>query len=119
MSVSQPQPTPSDALHHILQSAAGHKWVFLVFSGHDCPVCDRLRQQLPWFADTYRQQLDLLLVDIRKHPSLATEYAIIGIPTVMVYRQGMPVLVQTGVDSRNELKKMLKTATDRVNSLHP
>ncbi|MEO5354969.1 MAG: thioredoxin family protein [Magnetococcus sp. XQGC-1] len=102
--------SPSASLKKMLGTAAANKFIFLVFSGKNCPLCTVLRQHLPWFAETYRQQAEVVVVDAHKYPALAEEYAIFSIPTVMVYQKGVRLQKQVGVSTRERLKEMLSAA---------
>ncbi len=106
----RPRLSPSASLKENLDTAAPDKLIFLIFSGNNCPLCTVLRQHLPWFAETYRQQVEIVVVDARKHTGLAEEYAIFSIPTVMVYKKGIRLQKQVGVSTRAALKELLAAA---------
>ncbi|MFN3078080.1 MAG: thioredoxin family protein, partial [Alphaproteobacteria bacterium] len=108
--------SPSASLQKMLDTAAANKFIFLVFSGKNCPLCTVLHQHLPWFAETYRQQAEVVVVDARKHPGLAAEYAIFSIPTVMVYQKGMRLQKQVGISTREKLKELLSAAQTAARS---
>ncbi|MBF0161502.1 MAG: conjugal transfer protein TraF [Magnetococcales bacterium] len=104
------RPSPGEALQKKLAAAAADILIFLIFSGDNCPLCTVLRQHLPWFAETYRRQVEVVVVDARKHAGLAEEYAIFSIPTVMVYRKGVRLQKQVGISTRAALKELLSAA---------
>lgn len=99
-----------EALRRILQDTAYSKLVFLIFSGKNCYVCQKLHQHLPWFAETHRNQIDVIVVDARNHTTLAAEHAINNIPTVMVYQKGVRISRDVGVGSREKLQEILRSA---------
>lgn len=107
----QPHLTPSASLQKIIHNATPDKAVFIIFSDHDCGLCTILRQHLPWFAETYRNQIDVIGADVQKHPELAREYAIHTIPTVIVYKNGKKVLKEVAVSSKEQLIKMVESVS--------
>ncbi len=108
--------SPSASLKKKLATAAPDKFIFLVFSGNNCPLCTVLRQHLPWFAEHYRQQAEVVVVDAHKHAGLAEEYAIFSIPTVIVFQKGVRLQKQAGVSTRAGLKKLLAAAETATQS---
>lgn len=108
---SRLQQTPSASLQKIVRDATPDKSVFLVFSGKNCSLCTVLRQYLPWFAETYRNQINVVVVDVQKHAGLAMEYAIHSIPTVIVYKNGAKILKEVAVSSKEKLKEMVQFST--------
>ncbi|MBF0152147.1 MAG: thioredoxin family protein [Magnetococcales bacterium] len=102
--------TPSESLRSILRNTPHHKLVFVIFTGKSCFVCEKLRQHLPWFANAHREKIHVMAIDTQKHPDLSTEYGVFAIPTIVVFSKGERILTEMGVDSKDQLKSMLKTA---------
>ncbi|MBF0425120.1 MAG: thioredoxin family protein [Magnetococcales bacterium] len=101
---------PSASLKKILRDTPPHKLVFVIFSSKECFVCEKLRQHLPWFANANRENIQVMAVDVRKYPDLTIEYGVTGVPTILVFARERLILTEAGVDSKSQLKKLLKAA---------
>ena len=107
----------TDSLGSLVARASASKLVFLVFSTKDCHYCVLLRKLLPWFADTYRDQIEVIMVDVRKHPHVVTTYGIRGVPTLQVYANNEKLLSKSGKQSKKNLKEMLHIAKSKSDKL--
>ncbi|MBF0134974.1 MAG: thioredoxin family protein [Magnetococcus sp. DMHC-1] len=106
--------TPSESLRRVLHETPHHKLLFVIFSGKQCFVCEKLRQHLPWFANSHREKIHVMVVDVQRYPELTTEYGITGIPTIMVFAKGNRIHTAIGVSSKSELKKILKETSKAI-----
>jgi len=72
-----------------------------------CGPCKMLGPVLESYAKQ-NPTLKILKVDIDNHPELAREFAIMSVPTLMVFKEGNKVKKETGFRNTNELDDLLK-----------
>ena len=71
-----------------------------------CPPCRTLAPQFERGAKL-RPKYRFAKVDVDSQPALASKHAIRSIPTLMVFRDGAPVAVQSGVIGAAQLTEAL------------
>jgi len=64
------------------------------------PIIDEL-------ADEYDGKIGFFKVDVDQNPKTATKYGVMSIPTLLIFKDGLPVTNIVGVRSKAELKKSL------------
>ena len=71
--------------------------VLVDFSAEWCGPCKTLAPILKQFAGNYAEKVRVIKVDVDKNPSVAAQYQIQGVPTMILFKQGKPVWRQSGV----------------------
>lgn len=64
------------------------------------PVIEQLAQE--------EDSLSVAKLNVDEAPSIAAEYAISAIPTVMVFKDGAPVATSVGVKTKEQLLEMIR-----------
>jgi thioredoxin-like negative regulator of GroEL len=65
------------------------------------PILDQLSSHL-------REQLQVVKVDTDKYPALASQYGIQALPTLVLFKQGLPVHRMEGVQQAGQLIQQLQ-----------
>lgn len=78
-------------------------WV-VDFSATWCGPCRMLEPNLVELSKEY----NVLQVDVDKFPDLATQYGILAVPSLFVFKDGKISKQSTGYKSVEELKEMIK-----------
>lgn len=73
------------------------------FWSPSCGPCRRLLPALEALAETY----NVAKVNCADHPDLAVEHNITAVPTLIFYKNGQEMRRVQGVQSQDELKKVL------------
>ena len=63
------------------------------------PIIDSVAEEL---------NLNVIKVDVDEHEDLASEYGVMSIPTLLLFKDGELVKKNTGFINKNELKEWLK-----------
>jgi thioredoxin 1 len=70
------------------------------------PVLDELKAEL---GDRVR----IIKIDVDKNIELATQMKVMGVPTLMLYKNGRQLWQQAGVQSKDALKKIIENAENQ------
>ncbi len=92
--------------------AADDKPFCAIFSADWCPDCRVLKAVLPGLEEEYGDRYRFTVVDRDEYPSLAEEYDVLGIPSLVVLRKGQ--VLGTYI---NRLRKTRRQITDFLDSL--
>lgn len=85
-----------------------NKETFLLdFSAEWCVPCQHLGKVLDDMEEDYRGKVCFYKVDIDEHPSLAEELSIRSVPTLMLFKNGEPVDVMIGAQSKAKIISFL------------
>lgn len=74
--------------------------------------CGPCQMQAPILEDLANEvsQVTIAKIDVDDNPDLARKYRVMSIPTLMVFRDGNPVVSAVGMQSKETLKEMLAKA---------
>jgi thioredoxin 1 len=81
------------------------KPVMVEFGAPWCGPCKMLEPVLEELAVTYDGNVDFYSVDVDQCPDLVMQYGIMGVPTVILFRDGEPVQRLTGFRPKKALIK--------------
>lgn len=70
------------------------------FGAEWCPPCKVLKPIVQELGEAYGEKLSVLLVDTDESPELASEFGVMANPTVIVFRDGVPVEKLVGLRPR-------------------
>lgn len=73
-----------------------------------CNPCKVILPYVEAIAEQYKNQLHVVKVDIDKLSNIASEYAVRGIPTLILFQKGSELDRSIGVKSQEELVDFLK-----------
>ncbi len=81
------------------------KPVLVEFGAPWCAPCNQLEPVLKDLVRDYDGQIDLYSIDVDQHPDLVMNYGVMGVPTVMLFRDGQPIHRLTGFRPKKALEK--------------
>jgi thioredoxin 1 len=67
-----------------------------------CKMLDPIVQQL---ANDWQGKAKIMKLDVDDNPQLAMNYQVMGVPTLMLFKNGRPVERQTGYQPKDRLEK--------------
>ncbi len=71
-----------------------------------CGPCRMLEPVLVELAGEFGDRVDFYTVDVDQAPQLAMDLGVMGVPTVILFREGRPVERMTGYRPRKALEKL-------------
>jgi len=75
-----------------------------------CGPCRMVAPVVEELADEYEGKISFVKVNVDDNPKIASQYGIMSIPTLIVFKAGQPVDTIIGFRPKDELKKSLETA---------
>lgn len=77
-----------------------------------CGPCRTLSPRLEKVADSFTGQVDVWKLNADEAPELVQELGVLGIPTLIFYRNGTEVTRRMGVQSQEELHRLFRMLLD-------
>ena len=74
-----------------------------------CEPCKMIRAEIQRAAEAFKDQVEVVRVDVDAFHSLAEKYDILAIPTLLFFKDGKPVKRIIGYASEEEIRKFLAT----------
>ena len=75
-----------------------------------CGPCRMVAPVVEELAGEYDGKVNFVKVNVDNNPKIASQYGIMSIPTLMIFKEGKPVDTIVGFRPKDELKKSLDTA---------
>jgi len=75
-----------------------------------CGPCRMVAPLVEELAEEYEGRVSFGKVNVDKNPKVASQYGIMSIPTLIIFKGGKPVSNIVGFRPKNELKKSLDAA---------
>ena len=75
-----------------------------------CRPCLMVSPVVAELAEDYDGRVSFVKLNVDNSPRIASQYGIMSIPTLMVFKDGQPVDTIIGFRPKDELKKSLDTA---------
>ncbi len=75
-----------------------------------CGPCRMVAPVVEELAEDYDGRVSFVKVNVDDSPRIATQYDVMSIPTLIVFKDGQPVDTIIGFRPKDELKKILETA---------
>lgn len=72
-----------------------------------CAPCRMMAPLLEESARSYGERLTVARVNVDENPSLAARYHVRSIPTMMVFRDGVPAATLVGAVNRSRLEQLI------------
>ena len=79
--------------------------VLVDFYADWCGPCKTMAPILQQFAAQHQGKLRVIKIDVDKNPTVAQQYRVQSIPTMILFRQGQPVWRQAGAVPATELTR--------------
>ena len=93
------------SFNHIISS---HKLVLVDFSAEWCGPCKMLAPILKQVKEELGNEVKIIKIDVDKNQVLASKYQVMGVPTLILYKEGKQVWRQSGVLQKLELVQLIK-----------
>ncbi|WP_308993326.1 thioredoxin [Mariniflexile litorale] len=85
------------------------KPVLVDFFAEWCGPCKMMSPILKEVKDTLSDKVSIIKIDVDKNQPLATKYQVRGVPTLLLFKNGVQVWRQSGVVQKNELITLLQS----------
>lgn len=72
-----------------------------------CGPCRAVAPIIEELAKEYGDKASFAKINVDESPLLASQYGVMSIPTIMIFKSGKPAEQVIGYKPKNELKKML------------
>lgn len=81
----------------------------IVLFAHWCPKCNMMMPVVDEIEEVYKEQLEVVRIDIEKETEIAKDYSIQIVPTFVIMKQGNEVMRMAGIVGEEILKKRIET----------
>ena len=88
---------------------ASQKLVLVDFSADWCGPCKMLAPILKQVKDEVGDTIKIIKIDVDKNQTLASQYQVRGVPTLILYKDGKQVWKQSGVLQKHELVLLIQS----------
>lgn len=86
------------------------KTVLVDFFADWCGPCKSLASILKEVKHEMGDAIKVVKIDVDKNPSIATQYQVRGVPTMILFKNGKQVWRQSGVLPKHELLQVIKAS---------
>ena len=76
-----------------------------------CGPCQMLAPVLKQVKDNLGDRITIIKIDVDKNQELAQKYQVRGVPTMMLFQEGKQLWRQSGVMTKEEIKKIILEKT--------
>lgn len=81
----------------------------IVLFAHWCPKCNMMMPVVDEIEEVYKEQVEVVRIDIEKETEIAKDYSIQIVPTFVIMKQGNEVMRMAGIIGEEILKKRIET----------
>ena len=75
-----------------------------------CGPCKQVGPALEELSDEMADDVTVAKLDIDENPTVAMQYGIRSIPTMMLFRNGEPIATKLGADTKNNIAEWVRQA---------
>ncbi|WP_036383904.1 thioredoxin [Muricauda sp. MAR_2010_75] len=83
--------------------------VLIDFSAEWCGPCKMLAPILKEVKDELGNSVKIVKIDVDKNQSLANQYQVRGVPTMLLFRKGQQLWRQSGVLQKSEIVQVVRS----------
>ncbi len=80
----------------------------IILFAHWCPKCNMMMPVVDEIEEVYKEQLEVVRIDIEKETEIAKDYSIQIVPTFVIMKQGNEVMRMAGIIGEEILKKRIE-----------
>ena len=80
----------------------------IVLFAYWCPKCNMMMPVVDEIEEGYKEQLEVVRIDIEKETEIAKDYSIQIVPTFVIMKQGNEVMRMAGIIGEEILKKRIE-----------
>ena len=80
----------------------------IVLFAYWCPKCNMMMPVVDEIEEVYKEQLEVVRIDIEKETEIAKDYSIQIVPTFVLMKQGNEVMRMAGIIGEEILKKRIE-----------
>lgn len=84
-----------------------NKVVLIDFSAVWCGPCQTLAPILHEVKEHYGEALTIIKIDVDKNQALARNFAVQGVPTLILYKEGVQMWRQSGLLTKAQLQSII------------
>ena len=84
-----------------------HPLVLVDFSAEWCGPCKMLAPILKETKDSVGDKVKILKIDVDKNPTLAKNFEVMGVPTLILFKNGHKVWRQSGMIAKHDLVSLI------------
>jgi len=88
--------------HEVLESSTP---VLVDFTAVWCQPCKMLDPVVKQLAEEWDGKVKVVKLDVDDNPQLAMDYTVMGVPTLILFKGGVPVARVTGYQPKDRLQK--------------
>lgn len=81
--------------------------VLIDFYGTWCGPCQMLGLVLVQVKESLGERISIIKIDVDKNQAIAAQHQVRGVPTMMLYQNGVQLWRQSGVLSKEEIIKII------------
>jgi len=74
-----------------------------------CEPCKMIRSEIKRAAQTFDKYVDVVKVDVDRFHSLAEQYEVMAVPTLLFFDNGKPIKRIIGYATQHEIERLLHT----------
>ena len=83
--------------------------VLVDFKADWCQPCKMMAPILKQVKQNFKDQIKIIKIDIDQNPSIAQKYAVRGVPTLILFKEGVSVWRQSGVLQANQINAIISS----------